>query len=106
MKIEGSYICQYVHVRLPCCPLMGVQIRQDQTVDLILPYTDVCIARVSVEKPTTSCLLVQTSSKQVVGSNPARVTCECFFYKHSESTEHTVLHTCRCRAKLNQLFMT
>ena len=29
-----------------------------------------------------------------------------FFYRHSESTEYTVLYTRRCMAKLNQLFIT
>ena len=28
------------------------------------------------------------------------------FHRHSESTEYTVLYTRRCRAKLNQLFIT
>ena len=29
-----------------------------------------------------------------------------FFHRHSESTEYAVLYTRRCRAKLNQLFVT
>ena len=42
------------------------------------------------------------SKQEGVGSNPARVACQVFFHRHSESTEYTVLYARRCRAKLNQ----
>ena len=38
-----------------------------------------------------------------MGSNPARVACEVFFRRHSESTEYTLLYPRWCKAKLYQM---
>ena len=47
-----------------------------------------------------------TSKQEVVGSNPARVACEVFSQTLGKHCEYAVLYTRRCRAELNQLFIT
>ena len=88
-------------------------------IDLILPYTDIYQPIYVSQNPLLYIILAGQSGKlgdrevkmsalvsrrswvRIPPESPVK-----FFHRHSESTQYAVLYTRRCRAKLNQLFIT